>query len=242
MFNECSNLTINGGTFTTHTYAERNESNREYNQYDSQQYIECPRGPQTTSALKVLDNWMFSEAGAGRKPILWLECPSPAFTSSIAHHLSKQCAKRGELAASFFFNPGRQKCGSADHLIPTIALQLARALPRFDDGLAKTMKEDPFIAHRSLPTQVESLILGPLREISEKGPFLVVIDALGKCEGAENQRDVLAQVLRITSIPRNPLRFVITSSSAHQAVLELDEFNHCVVYTALPSPAYKYLT
>ncbi|KAG6823984.1 hypothetical protein H0H92_008394 [Tricholoma furcatifolium] len=210
-------------------------------EYRSQQHVDCPRGPQTTSALKVLDKWMFSKAGAGRKSILWLECTSPTFTSSIAQHVSRQCTKRGELAASFFFNPERPKCGSFDHLIPTIALQLARSIPRFQYSLSEAMEDDPFIVYRSLPTQVERLILRPLRKISEKGPFLVAIDALGKCEGEENQREVLVQVLRITRIPRNPLRLVITSSSAHQlqAVLELDEFNHCVIYTTLPSPVYK---
>ncbi|KAG6826118.1 hypothetical protein H0H92_001065 [Tricholoma furcatifolium] len=186
--------------------------------YDSQQYEECPCGPQTTIALDVFEKWMYSQGG--RKPVLWLHGQSPAFTSSITQHLSRQCAKHGELGASFFFNPARPRCGSINHLIPTIAFQLSLSIPCFYSGLIEAMEEDPYVMNRPLALQVERLILRPLKGVTAKGPFLIVIDALDECEDEEDQREVLTEVLRIANTPRNPLRFVITSSSAPQAVLD----------------------
>ncbi|KAG6808756.1 hypothetical protein H0H92_003002 [Tricholoma furcatifolium] len=230
MFHRSRNILINGGTFTVHTHVETNGS--EYSNsllhlmhasapgaaYDSQQYPRCPRGPHTTAAFNAIEKWMFSEAG--EKPILWLHGQSRTFTSSIAQHLSKQCAKRGELAASFFFSSEQPKCSSVNHLITTIALQLSLSIPNFYSGIVEVMEDDPFIMNRPLPIQVERLILRPLKGITAKGPFLVVIDALGRCKGEENQREFLTQVLRIVNLLRNPLRFVITSSFAPQGALD----------------------
>ncbi|KAG6914142.1 hypothetical protein DXG01_002230, partial [Tephrocybe rancida] len=135
--------------------------------------------------------------------------------SSIAQYVAQRRAQRGKLAASFFFNSARPKYASITYVVPTLALQLALSpLRGFRPHLAKALHEDPFINCRSFPTQVERLLLEPLRSVSATPPFLVVIDALDQCEGEENQREVLAQLARIVRAPRSPLRFIVTSTNA----------------------------
>ncbi|KAG6904155.1 hypothetical protein DXG01_012187 [Tephrocybe rancida] len=129
--------------------------------------------------------------------ILWLHGPSPALNSSIAQYVAQKRAQRSKLAASFFFD--------------SLALSPLRG---FRAHLTKALHEDPFINCRSFPTQVERLLLEPLRGVSATPPFLVIIDALDQCEGEENQREVLAQLARIVRAPRSPLRFIVTSTNA----------------------------
>ncbi|KAG6863102.1 hypothetical protein C0991_008168 [Blastosporella zonata] len=143
---------------------------------------------------------MFSTHNS-KKPVLFLQGPltTPDFTSSIAQHLARKCEKRGELAGSFFFSSTRPKCHSVDRFVVTLALQLSQNIPGFHNGLVKSLNEDPFITQRPIPTQVERLVLEPLRNVTETshGPYLVVVDALDKCEGKEQQSEVLAQIARI---------------------------------------------
>ncbi|KAG6914140.1 hypothetical protein DXG01_002228 [Tephrocybe rancida] len=93
----------------------------------------------------------------------------------------------------------------------------------FQPGLVKALQETPFVAHGAIPTQVEQLLLRPLRCASFPGPFLVVIDALDQCEGEENQCEVLAQLVRIVRTPRSPLRFIVTSANVPHLRRAFDE-------------------
>ncbi|KAG6915838.1 hypothetical protein DXG01_009624 [Tephrocybe rancida] len=136
--------------------------------------------------------------------------------SAIAKHVATKCAQRGELAGSFFFSSefARPKQNSIIHFVPTLALQLMLSpLRGFQPGLLKALLEDPFVIRRAIPTQVERLLLEPLQGVTS-GPFLVVIDALDQCEAEENQYEVLTQLARIAQGLQNPLRFIVTSSSA----------------------------
>ncbi|KAG6905089.1 hypothetical protein DXG01_005163 [Tephrocybe rancida] len=104
---------------------------------------------------------------------------------------------------------------ATSHFTPILALLLALSpLHESQPGLVKALQETPSVAHGALPTQVEQLLLQPLRGASVPGLFLVIVDALDQCEGEENQREVLAQLVRIVRAPRNPLRFIVTSANA----------------------------
>ncbi|KAG6912446.1 hypothetical protein DXG01_014489, partial [Tephrocybe rancida] len=136
---------------------------------------------------------MFSLCSS-RKPVLWLHGPSQALNSSIAQHIADKCAQCGELAGSFFFDSKYPKCNNITHA-PTLALQLVLSpLHGFQPGLLKALQETLFVAHGAIPTQVEQLLLQPLRGASIPGPFLIIVDVLDQCEGEENQREVLAQL------------------------------------------------
>ncbi|KAG6914141.1 hypothetical protein DXG01_002229 [Tephrocybe rancida] len=232
MFTKARYTTINGGTFTQHTHlpASRSSSEPALFQllqhsapgavYDLQAHPPCHPG---TTALRTVSNWMFSPRSS-RKPVLWLHGPSQALNSSIAQHIADKCTQRGELAGSFFFDSTRPKRSNITHFAPTLALQLALSpLHGFQPGLVKALQETPFVAHGAIPTQVEQLLLQPLRGASVPGPFLVIIDALDQCEGEENQREVLAQLARIVRAPRNPLRFIVTSADAPHLRRAFDE-------------------
>ncbi|KAG6913071.1 hypothetical protein DXG01_009866, partial [Tephrocybe rancida] len=157
---------------------------------------------------------MFSPHSS-RKPVLWLHGPSKALNSSIAQHIADKCAQHGELTGSFFFDSKCPKHNNITHFAPTLALQLALSpLHGFQPGLLKALQETLFIAHGAIPTQVEQLLLQPLRGASIPGPFLVIVDVLDQCEGEENQCKVLAQLACIVQTPRSPLCFIVTSANA----------------------------
>ncbi|KAG6906417.1 hypothetical protein DXG01_014054 [Tephrocybe rancida] len=225
MFDKARYTTIHGGTFTQHTHLPAGQSSSEPAlfqllehsalgaTYDVQAHPPCHPG---TPALRTVSDWMYSPRSS-KKPVLWLHGASQALNSSIAKHVADKCAQRGELAGSFFFSsePARPKQDSITHLVPTLALQLARSpLRGFQPALLTALHEDPTPIRQPIPTQVERMILEPLQGVTSPGPFLVIIDALDQCEGEENQREVLAQLARIVREPHNPLRFIITSANA----------------------------
>ena len=63
------------------------------------------------------------------KSILWLHGPTGAGKLVIARTVIKTCARRGKLAASFFFTFTAASRNALKHLFSTIAIQIAFSLP-----------------------------------------------------------------------------------------------------------------
>ncbi|KAG6916043.1 hypothetical protein DXG01_008667 [Tephrocybe rancida] len=222
MFTKARHIRIYDGTFTQHSHLPPNQSNSEPAlfqllqssalgaAYDEQAHPPCPP---RTPALRAVSDWMFSPRSS-KQPVLWIHGASQALNSSIAQHIADRSTRRGELVGSFFFDSARPQRNSITRLIPTLALQLASSpLRGFQPGLARALHEDPFITHRPIPTQLERLVLEPLRGATATGPFLVIIDALDACRAKEDQLEVLAQLTRIVRVPQSPLRFIVTSAN-----------------------------
>ena len=75
------------------------------------------------------------------RPILWLYGPAGAGKSAIAQTIAEKCDETGHLSASFFFSrtsPGRD---DMNHLIPTLAYQLALLFPETRPFIARAVKQ-----------------------------------------------------------------------------------------------------
>ncbi|KAG6815909.1 hypothetical protein H0H87_010355, partial [Tephrocybe sp. NHM501043] len=184
MFEQAKNITINGGTFTQHTHVN--------------------------SGHEAISEWMSSDEG---KPILWLHGKSRHLNSAIAQYMPQMFIDRKQLAGSFFFSK-HPKCNSIDHFTPTLALQLTFSLPGFQLALSKSLHSDQFFLERSIPEQFQMLILDPLQGITAPTPSFLIIDALEKCAGKENQHKILQQLLQLVDTKEACLRVAVVSSSA----------------------------
>ncbi|KIK54214.1 hypothetical protein GYMLUDRAFT_264732 [Collybiopsis luxurians FD-317 M1] len=97
----------------------------------------------------------------------WLYGPAGAGKSAIAQTLAETCARRGVLAASFFFWRTDPSRNNPQRLFTTIALQLAISIPELRPIIDAAVIDDPSILTSSIENQFEKLIAQPFRKIHE---------------------------------------------------------------------------
>jgi len=89
-------------------------------------------------------NWI--EDPSRTSSILWFNGPAGAGKTAIAYTLSERCAAKQWLGGSFFFSRLAFARDDAARLFPTIAYQLAVALPDFGKIIDKVVASDLSIA------------------------------------------------------------------------------------------------
>ena len=111
--------------------------------------------------------------------VFWLNGLAGTGKSTIAQSFSDILAGKGFLGASFFCSRDYLSRRELKNIFPTLAYQLACHYPHFRSFIVKTIKRDPTLAHTSLISQLENLLIGPLSEA--KVSCVIVIDALDEC-------------------------------------------------------------
>ncbi|PPQ92910.1 hypothetical protein CVT25_009181, partial [Psilocybe cyanescens] len=170
------NFLISGGTF--------NVTHQHYKNYDDK-WMELLRSntvpgafhnsddrrdppkchPHTREAvIKDIMDWVID---ADRKEqFCWVYGPAGSGKSSIAQTIAELCEEQGRLASNFFFArtvPGRN---TYTHLIATLAYQLALFIPDIREYMAEAIQTDGLVFTRSLPTQLDTVILQPLARLT----------------------------------------------------------------------------
>jgi len=182
--------------------------------HDSQERDPAPRcHPETRK--KILEQiYEWANAGRDGASILWLHGPAGAGKSAIAQTVAETCARRHQLAATFFFARTVAGRNAMKYLFPTIAFHIALSAPERRSTLDRILNNDPSIIHRCLGSV--DLLASLCQGSSEtppipSSPFLVVIDGLDECQGHDNQCRILSQVSQTIHKHRIPLRFLIVS-------------------------------
>ena len=156
---------------------------------------------------------------------MWFYGPAGAGKSAIARSIAELCAKRGWLAASFFFSRTTEGCNDSSRLIPTLVWQLIQSIPAIRETVVTSLENDPTILSLTPATQMKSLIIDPLNKVPKeellKYPRLVIIDGLDECLpanseikerlSAKSQLDVLKFVSDLLGELDTPLYFLISS-------------------------------
>jgi len=119
-------------------------------------------------------------------------------------------------------------------IFPTLAFQLAHQYPRFRKELLRVLKAHRNVERESLCSQMEKLIVGPLKATNI--PTLIIIDALDECKDEEPASAILSILSRyvneipaakffITGRPEAPIRsgFRLKSLVPITEVLKLHE-------------------
>jgi len=154
--------------------------------------------------LKDIEDWFTSDRG---QRVFWLNGLAGTGKSTIAQTFAETTSADGKLGASFFCSRDFEDRSNLQMIFPTLAFQLACRYPPFRKELLQVLKERPDVGHESLCSQMEKLLVGPLKATTI--PTLIIIDALDECKDKEPASAILSILSRyMTQIPN--VKFFIT--------------------------------
>jgi len=128
--------------------------------------------------------------------VFWLNGLAGTGKSTIAQSFSEMIANSGLLGASFFCSRDYLDRKELKNIFPTLAYQLACHYPHFQSHLITNLKKDPTLAHTSLISQLENLLVNPLSEA--KVSCIIIIDALDECIDDQPASAILSVLARFT--------------------------------------------
>ena len=151
--------------------------------------------PQPSNAERIF--WVTGIPGSGKSTL----------SATIVENLRK---KHTPVSAQFFISRNIPETTDPNKIIPTIAQQLARSSPTAARVLEVALKEG---YPATLDEQVTSLLLDPIRELSNSHEVVVIlIDALDELEdAARSVIEILSLIAPIDCDLPNNVRFFITS-------------------------------
>jgi hypothetical protein len=139
--------------------------------------------------------------------VFWLNGLAGTGKSTIAQSFSEMIANDGFLGASFFCSRDYLDRRELKNIFPTLAHQLACRYSLFRTHIITSIKKDPMLAHASLISQLENLLINPLtgKDIS----CVIVIDALDECIDDQPASAILSVLGRfVKQVPM--VKFFIT--------------------------------
>jgi len=141
--------------------------------------------------LSQLESWLNDERD---KHVFWLNGLAGTGKSTIAQTFAETSFADGKLGASFFCSRDFDDRSNLRTIFPTLAFQLAHRYPRFREELLPALTASPDVGKESLCSQMEKLIVGPLKTIHIS--TLIIIDALDECKDEEPASAILSILSR----------------------------------------------
>ena len=163
----------------------------------------CLKGTRRDVLLQI-EQWLTDKKD---QRIFWLNGLAGTGKSTIAQTFSEICFADGKLGASFFCSRDFEDRSNLQAIFPTLAFQLAHRYPQFREQLLLVLRANHDVERESLSSQVEKLIVRPLKET--RIPTLIIIDALDECKDKEPASALLSVLSRyVHEIPE--VKFFIT--------------------------------
>jgi len=145
--------------------------------------------------------------------VFWLNGLAGTGKSTIAQTFAEISFADGKLGASFFCSRDFEDRSNLKAIFPTLAFQLAYRYLPFREQLLRVLRANPSVAQESLCSQIEKIIVGPLKA-SRIRP-LIIIDALDECKDEEPASALLSMLSRyVDEIP--DIKFFITGRPEHR--------------------------
>ena len=163
----------------------------------------CLRGTRGDVLLQ-LERWLKDEQD---HRVFWLNGLAGTGKSTIAQTFAEIGFAEGKLGASFFCSREFEDRRNLQVIFPTIAFQLAYRYPLFRERLLRVLRATPGVGWESLCSQMEKIIVGPLKATRIR--TLIIIDALDECKDEEPASAILSVLSRyVDKIPQ--VKFFIT--------------------------------
>ena len=139
--------------------------------------------------------------------IFWLNGLAGTGKSTITQTFAEMVASNGTLGASFFCSRDYLDRKELKKIFPTLAYQLANRYPAFRSQIIQAIKRDPSVAHNSLISQLEHLIVNPIS--STDISCVIIVDALDECVDDQPASAILSVLGRFVK-KLSSVKFFIT--------------------------------
>ena len=163
----------------------------------------CLRGTRK-DVLWEIERW---STGEQEQHVFWLNGLAGTGKSAIAQTVAEAAFADGKLGASFFCSRDFSKRNNLQAIFPTLAFQLAYQYPSFRKELLRVLRARPDAGQGSLCSQMEMLLVGPLKAANIS--TLIIIDALDECKDEEPSSAILSVLSRYMDRVPN-VKFFIT--------------------------------
>jgi len=150
----------------------------------------CLKGTRADVLLQ-LERWLKDERD---HRVFWLNGLAGTGKSTIAQTFAEIGFADGKLGASFFCSRDFENRSNLQAIFPTIAYQFAYRYLPFREALLRVLRAKPGIAQESLCSQMERIIVGPLK--ASRVRTLIIIDALDECKDEEPASAILSVLSR----------------------------------------------
>ncbi|CAE6470916.1 unnamed protein product [Rhizoctonia solani] len=149
--------------------------------------------------LSELTDWATSDDAAN---VCWMTGSSGAGKTAIAAAFSHRLEEEKRLAATFFCSRTSFECRQVNHIIPTIAYQLAHYSMLFRHALCKVLDKDPAVGSEHIASQFEWLLKKPLVEVNGAMPknLVIILDALDECEDQVEAEQLLSLLIKESGV------------------------------------------
>ncbi|KAF6783480.1 vegetative incompatibility protein het-e-1 [Colletotrichum sojae] len=197
-----------------------------YDSVDFQNSSKCESGTRIR-IRETIHHWANDSSA---EPLFWLSGPAGTGKSTIARTVADSFAGEKRLVAGYFFKRGEQGRNDTARLFPTLAMQLAGAIPSFKGHLRKSLYDidRDAVEKKCLEVQFEKLLWVPLKDLpsidANQVSKVIIIDALDECDRLEHLPRVLSLLSKLCNITTVRLRVLFTSRSAPKIIDAFDPF------------------
>ncbi|PPQ66803.1 hypothetical protein CVT26_009650 [Gymnopilus dilepis] len=184
--------------------------------------------PDTRVAI-LTDLLDWAQAITYNYPVKWMTGSAGVGKTAIARSIAEILKRRNLLLADFFFWRTGDRCNTAEFFVSTLAYQIAISLPETRPFIENAIRQDPHIFTRTLESQSQALIVGPITSVFQEGralegyPRIFVVDGLDECLGSniqsqdiEKQTEILRVLYWTLSQLPAPFALLIASRPEYQ--------------------------
>ncbi|KAF8198419.1 hypothetical protein BJ912DRAFT_845373, partial [Pholiota molesta] len=183
--------------------------------HNSARRVDPPRcHPNTRVAIQQrIYDWIVMDLAIRRMWIMWVHGAAGGGKSAIMQSIAELCEQAGIPLASFFFFRTDPTRNSTTSFIATLVYQVIQLIPQVKDEILQIIESHPLIYDQSLKSQLETLIIQPLRRVREhfKGFFVILIDGLDECIERAQQADLIKLLGTISRSGTIPVVFLVAS-------------------------------
>ncbi|KAF9445083.1 hypothetical protein P691DRAFT_710921, partial [Macrolepiota fuliginosa MF-IS2] len=182
MFNNSSKFIVNGGTFKNLNHYHSNPKSGLGQLYkasmpdaaldsSAREYAaKCYPGTREERIQQFI-SWVSAFTGREDRSfrMTWMSGPAGVGKSALAQTCAEMLGK-DKLAAAFFFSRYNRR-HNPEHLIPTIAYQIAMAFKPVANILDAKIRDNPSLLSKTMEVQFRELVVAPLLElrVQDKG-------------------------------------------------------------------------
>ncbi|KAJ2920755.1 hypothetical protein H1R20_g16338, partial [Candolleomyces eurysporus] len=184
-----------------------------------------------------LMDWIKDRDGTQR--LLCMTGAAGSGKSALQQTIAERCVNFGILGSAYFFSSADPTRNSVSTVVPTIAFQVGSHNPDLRQYISTVVAEDPVIFKRSLRTQMDSLLVRPMKDLRERAgldlatlPHAILIDCLDECKGEDRQEELLTAIRESLLTNDLPFRIFIASRPewAIRTALEPGGHLHAMAY------------